>query len=266
MRRTSAGTMLGIAAWAVLTSTTVAHHPDPAFAGALFAQDQHVEYGWRSGQVPPLWMRAAIDDAAIDNNISRRSKAATFGYDNSAPSSIAYGTPDPCGDEAAACMRRYAPDSFAMWMRPHGYQMDWGTFRWCESLRDVPERMLRRRSGGTPRVRPRPGPRPPRGRLSDEADYRDSIMNSIARPKPNAFYNAHRYAKCDVATLQRKYDVRDWSYDDRGVPDAGHHHHDLRERPERRLPGPGRLRCRASDSGTSTPTAGWATTRCRAGT
>ena len=42
----------------------------------------------------------------------------------------------PCSSYGIACMNRTGvPDSFAgMWFRPHGWQFDWGTLKWCQAL------------------------------------------------------------------------------------------------------------------------------------
>src|SRR3712207_8349158 len=43
--------------------------------------------------------------------------------------------------------------------------------------------------------------------LADESDYRDSVVQTVSRAKPRSGWNAHAYGRCDVAQLQRQYDV-----------------------------------------------------------
>ena len=75
----------------------LAHAPDPMLSNYLWEQNQHVPYKWKSGQVPPSWMKPAIHAAAVDNNESKYSKAATFGYSSSAASTVGYAEPSGCG-------------------------------------------------------------------------------------------------------------------------------------------------------------------------
>ena len=42
---------------------------------------------------------------------------------------------------------------------------------------------------------------------ADDRDYGDAVVQTYSRVKPNAFYDAHVYGRCDIATLQQVYDV-----------------------------------------------------------
>ena len=42
---------------------------------------------------------------------------------------------------------------------------------------------------------------------ADDSDYGDAVVQTYSRTKPKAFWNAHVYGRCDVATLQQVYDV-----------------------------------------------------------
>lgn len=189
-------------------SGVVAHSPDPTFSGALFDQDQQVGYRWRAGQWPPDWMRGAINAAADDSNDSRRSRAATFAYDSGSDSLIAYDEPTPCGALGAACTNRAnAPDSFNMWYRRQGYPFDWGSMRWCQAYSNAPDgcydaEAIALHEFGHVEVLAH------HEMLGNESDFLDSIMETTARTKPRAGYNAYLYARCDLATLQRKYDLQ----------------------------------------------------------
>ena len=43
--------------------------------------------------------------------------------------------------------------------------------------------------------------------LADDSDYGDAVVQTYSRAKPKAFYNAHVFGRCDIATLQQVYDV-----------------------------------------------------------
>jgi hypothetical protein len=184
-----------------------AHGPAPAFPGTLWAQDQRVDYRWRSGQVPPDWMKGAINAAADDSNDSRQSRAALLSYDSAGSSLIGYDEPTGCGELGAACTSRAgAPNSFVMYFRRQGYMFDWGALRWCQAYQSAPNGCYDAESIGLHEF----------GHVqildhhqmySDMSDYGSSIMEALARSKPTSFYNRHTFASCDVATLQRKYDV-----------------------------------------------------------
>jgi hypothetical protein len=42
---------------------------------------------------------------------------------------------------------------------------------------------------------------------ADDRDYTDAVVQTVSHTKPNVGWNAHVYGRCDVATLQRSFDV-----------------------------------------------------------
>jgi hypothetical protein len=178
--------------------------PDP-FMGSPFTQNQLLAYRWGSGAVPPTIIKTAINAAVDDANASRKSKAPTFGYDTGGSNSISYGVDVPCGVNGLACFRRDAPDWFAVYLRENGHRFDWGTLRWCEAT-DRPngcydaENITLDELGHVLGLDHHVN-------LPDDSDYGDAVVQTYSRVKPNAFYNAHVFGRCDVATLQQVYDV-----------------------------------------------------------
>ncbi len=178
--------------------------PDP-FMGSPFNQNQVLAYRWGSGAVPTTAIKTAINAAADDANASRKSKAPTFDYDAGGSNSISYGVDVPCGVNGLACFRRDAPDWFAVYLRENGHRFDWGTLRWCEATgrpdgcydaENITLDELGHVLGLDHHVN-----------LPDDSDYGDAVVQTYSRAKPKAFYNAHVFGRCDVATLQQVYDV-----------------------------------------------------------
>ena len=192
----------------VATSTSVlpalAATPDP-FMGSPFNQNQLLAYRWGSGAVPTTAIKTAINAAADDANASRKSKAPTFDYDAGGSNSISYGVDVPCGVNGLACFRRDAPDWFAVYLRENGHRFDWGTLRWCEAT-DRPngcydaENITLDELGHVLGLDHHVN-------LPDDSDYGDAVVQTYSRAKPKAFYNAHVFGRCDIATLQQVYDV-----------------------------------------------------------
>jgi hypothetical protein len=183
-----------------------AHGPDPVFSGGLFGQDQAVKYRWRSGSEPPAVIKTAIKDAAGDVNATRGSRAATFGYDASGSSVIAYGPGATCGVNGIACFTRTAPTSFTMWLREHGRVFDWGTLKWCQMYSDPPngcydaETIALDEFGHVEILAHH-------ANYSDDRDYLDAVVQTYSRTRPKEGWNEHVLGRCDIATLQREYDV-----------------------------------------------------------
>jgi hypothetical protein len=174
----------------------------------LWAQDQVVAYTWRSGQVPPAWLASAIDAAAVDVGLSRRSRAATFVRTAGAASLIAYGEPTGCSPAGLACFDRSgAPTSFKMWFRAHGYRFDWGTLRWCQALTTISngcydvENITLDEFGHVDILGHHVN-------LPDNSDYLDAVVQTYARARADPGWAAHVFARCDVARLQLEYDRR----------------------------------------------------------
>ena len=187
-----------------------AHSPDPVFNGPLFAQNQDVRFRWKAGQAPPAAMQAAILAGAADANATRNSRAATFRFDAGGASWINYGLDVGCGVNGLACFSRLnAPDSFTMSFRENGHRYDWGVLRWCE-MSGRPNGCFDARNSAldefghveilTHHVN-----------FADESDYVDAVVQTIQRVKPEVGYDAHAFGRCDVASLQRKYDMLNWT-------------------------------------------------------
>ncbi len=181
----------------------VAATPDP-FMGGPFPQNGLLAYRWVSGAVPPAAIKTAINAAADDVNASRKSKAPTFDYASTGSNAIGYGLSAPCGVNGLACFRRDAPDWFSVYLREHGHRFDWGVLRWCEVERvngcyDA-ENITLDELGHVLGLDHHQN-------LPDESDYGDAVVQMYSRARPRAFYNAHVFGRCDVATLQQVYDV-----------------------------------------------------------
>ncbi len=184
---------------------TLAATPDPILGGGLYAQNLLLTYRWSSAGTPPSAMKTAIRAGIDDANTTRRSKAPTFGYASGAGNLVYYGTSVPCGVNGLACMRRDPPDWFGVWYRENGHRYDWGTLRWCEmtgspsgcfeaenvALHEFGHVMILDHHVNLP----------------DDSDALDSVMQTYQPARPKAGWNAHAYARCDVATLQQQYDV-----------------------------------------------------------
>lgn len=186
---------------------TAAHGPDPIMGGALFAQDQRVAFRWRAGAVPVDEVAAAIKAAAADANASRASRAATFAYDVSGTSQVGYGADATCGINGIACFdRSAAPAGFTMWLREHGRSFDWGTLKWCQMYEAPPNGCYDAETVALDEF----------GHVQilghhlnepDDSDYLDAVVQTYSRTKPKDGWDMHAFGRCDVATLQREYDV-----------------------------------------------------------
>jgi hypothetical protein len=187
-------------------SAVQAHAPDPVLSGGLFAQDQRLGFKWRSGAEPPAAIKTAIRDAAAGINASRASRAATFAYDSAGTSVIGYGTGATCGVNGIACFTRTAPTSFTMWLREQGRVFDWGTLKWCQMYSSPPDGCYDAETIALDEF----------GHVEilahhenhdDDRDYLDAVVQTYSRTKPKEGWDEHVLGRCDVATLQLKYDV-----------------------------------------------------------
>jgi hypothetical protein len=187
-------------------ATAAGHGPDPVLGGPLFAQNQALLFDWRSGAAPPAAIKTAIKAAAADATSTRASKAATFAYDADGTNPIGYGVGATCGPNGIACFTRDAPDGFTMWFREQGHRFDWGTLKWCQSYANPPngcfdvETIALDEFGHVEILSHH-------ANYADERDYEDAVVQTVSRAKPEAGWNTHRFGACDVATLQREYDV-----------------------------------------------------------
>ena len=211
-RRRHAVTVLAVVPILLVAQTlpVLGHSPDPEIGWPKWNQDQVVRYRWMSGEVPPATMQTAIRDGVADSNASRGSRAATFAYDSAGSSTVEYGPNVFCGVNGLACADgSRAPTSFRIAFRPHGYRFDWGTLRWCQ-MQSTPtdgcfdvENVMLDELGHVQGLAHH-------GNYADDSDYGDAVVQSVSRARPRAFWNAHDFGRCDVATLQTRYDMASW--------------------------------------------------------
>jgi hypothetical protein len=202
--------LIAIVSAIVLSATHVAsssaHSPDPTVSSSLFAQDQKLAYRWRAGSEPPAAIKTAIKAAAAGINGSRGSRAATFAYDAAGASSVGYGAGATCGVNGIACFTRTAPKSFTMWLREQGHVFDWGTLKWCQTYAAPPNGCY----DATTIALDEFGHVEVLGHhvnYTDDRDYLDAVVQTYSRTKPKAGWDEHVLGRCDIATLQRVYDV-----------------------------------------------------------
>jgi hypothetical protein len=189
-----------------LPSPAGAHGPDPVLGNSWFDQDQALTFDWRTGSVPPAALRTAIRAAASDASTSRRSRAATIAYVDGGANPIGYGPGNTCGPNGIACFQRFPPAGFTMWFREQGYRFDWGSLRWCQMYASPPngcfdvETIALDEFGHVEGLGHHVN-------YSDARDYDDAVVQTVSRAKPDPGWNTHAFGRCDVATLQREYDV-----------------------------------------------------------
>ena len=155
-------------------------------------------------------MQQAIRLGAADANATRNSRAAIFIPDPAGASWINYGLDVACGVNGLACFSRVnAPNGFTMSFRENGHRYDWGVLRWCE-MNGRPNGCFDARNSALDEF----GHVEILGHhqnFADESDYLDAVVQTIQRTKPRPGYDAHVFARCDIATLQRKYDMLTWA-------------------------------------------------------
>jgi hypothetical protein len=181
--------------------SSLANNPTPA-GGATWSDNQQVPYRWKDGSKPPQWLRPAINAAAQDSNDTRQSRAAIFSHSADAKSWIGY-TPDIPTNYAVGYAVRNVPNSFNIRLRPHGHVLDWGKLRWCQFFDDPPNgcydaRMITLHEFGHVQTL---------GHVDESlgGDWLDSVMHAGPRTKAKIGWNQHHFGRCDVATLQKRY-------------------------------------------------------------
>lgn len=214
MRRMRRLAIAAAAAAVVALTLTVggasAHGPDPSLSGGPFGQNQDLRFRWRTGSEPTAAIKTAIKSAAADANASRASKAATFTYDASGSNPIGYGVGATCGVNGLACFSRTVPTSFTMWLREQGHVFDWGTLKWCQAYVTPPngcydaETIALDEFGHIETLDHHVN-------YTSNSDYEDAVVQTFSRTKPAAGWNKHTFGRCDVATLQRQYDMQSWT-------------------------------------------------------
>jgi hypothetical protein len=201
--------LAGVAVGAMLLATplaAIAHGPDPVLSNTFFAQDAVLRFDWRSGAAPPASLKTAIKAAAADVTATKASRAATFVYDSAGSNPIGYGAGNTCGPNGIACFTRSAPNGFTMWFREQGHTFDWGSLKWCQTYTDPPngcfdvETIALDEFGHVEGLDHHVN-------YADDHDYRDAVVQTVSRAKPTAGWNMHVFGRCDIATLQREYDV-----------------------------------------------------------
>ena len=201
------GVLLALILAAAHVPVVHAHGPDPTLGGGAMEQDIELEFRWRTGSEPPATLRTAILAAAVDVTESKRSRAGTFVFDAAAANPIGYGAGATCGVNGIACFTRTLPNRFTMWFRAQGHVFDWGTLKWCDTYATPPngcydvENVALDEFGHIEGLAHHVN-------YNDDRDYADAVVQTYSRTKPNAGYNAHRFGVCDVATLQRIYDIQ----------------------------------------------------------
>jgi hypothetical protein len=206
--------LASVAAALVILSQTfgdaAAHGPDPVLGGGPFGQNQDLRFRWRAGSEPTAAIKTAIKAAAADANATRASKAATFTYDAAGSNPIGYGVGATCGVNGIACFTRTVPTGFTMWLREQGHVFDWGTLKWCQAYASPPtgcydaETVALDEFGHVEVLGHH-------GNYADDSDYLDAVVQTYSRTKPAAGWNMHTFGRCDVATLQRQYDMQTWT-------------------------------------------------------
>jgi hypothetical protein len=174
--------------------------------GGLWAQNRVLEFRWRSGAEPPADIKLAIRRAADDLTATRASKAATFAYVAGGDSPIGYGAGATCGVNGLACFTRSVPGGFTMWLREQGHVFDWGTLRWCQMYSSPPNGCYDAETIALDEFGHIEG-LGHHANYSDDRDYLDAVVQTLSRTRPSAGWNMHVLGRCDVATLQREYDV-----------------------------------------------------------
>ncbi len=194
-----------------VTAPAAAHDPSPLIGWPAWAQDQVVRYRWMAGEVPPAAMQAAIRAGAADSNDSRGSRAATFVFDAGGTSTVEYGLNVFCGINGLACADgSNAPRTFRVGFREHGHRFDWGALRWCQMLATIAdgcydvENITLDELGHVLGLGHH-------ANFADDSDYGDSVVQTVSRARPRAHWNADTYGRCDVATLQTRYDMTAWN-------------------------------------------------------
>ena len=194
-----------------LARDVLAHGPDPVLSMNLYSQSETLTFRWDLDAAPPTAVKNAVIAAANEANNGRAARTPTFLLDAAGTGEIAYGGAVPCGVNGIACMHRdTAAHWFGVWFRPHGTVFDWGTLRWCQvqstptdgcfDLEDITLDEL-----GHVLVLDH------HDNFANESDYGDAVVQTVSHARPKTGWNTHAFGRCDIATLQRQYDVLSWA-------------------------------------------------------
>ncbi|MEO7119354.1 MAG: hypothetical protein ABIZ34_10325, partial [Candidatus Limnocylindrales bacterium] len=180
--------------------------PVPQYTPLTWAQDTLLGYRWAS-DAPNSWMRPGINAAAADVTSSRGSLAARFTYDAGSADDIQLRT-EMTGNclRSVACAHFDIPRSWYVRIRPQGTELDWGTVRWCQAYDDWPngcyevERVMLHEFGHVLGLA-----------HPEDFGFRlgtlETIMTARGQEKGETGWQTHRFLPCDVARLQRRYDL-----------------------------------------------------------
>ncbi len=202
MSRTRSTAAVALAALALVAAhSSLAATPTPA-SGATWAENQYVPYRWKSGAVPPDWLKPAINAAAADSNRSRAARAAVFAHESGATSWIGYTSDIPTNYAVGYAVRK-VPDSYNIRLRPQGYVLDWGKLKWCQFYDKWPDgcydaELITLHEFGHVQTL---------GHVDESLGepWLDSIMHAGPRTKAKIGWNEHDFGRCDVARLQIRY-------------------------------------------------------------
>ena len=201
MKRMITASVGAILALALAAGEASATPPTPA-SGTIWSPNQRVDYRWKDGNEPPLWLRPAINAAARDSTDSRASRAGIFSQSDSGASWISY-TGDIPTAYAIAYTVSNIPNYFTMRVRPQGYALDWGTLRWCQFYDTAPtgcydaEMIALHELGHAQTL----------DHADDAAvtDWTDTVMHWAPKTRAKAGWNQHVFGRCDIARLQIRY-------------------------------------------------------------
>ena len=177
--------------------------------GELWPQDAVLEFRWRPGAEPPADLRTAIRGGG-----GRRQRHAATARRRRSPTtragraSIGYGPGATCGVNGIACFTRSAPGrrlhDVAARARPRLRLGRAALVPACGAARRTAAttpRRSRSTSSATSRVLGH------HDNHADDRDYLDAVVQTVSRTKPREGWDMHVFGRCDVATLQLRYDV-----------------------------------------------------------
>jgi hypothetical protein len=181
--------------------------PVPVFSAGGWPRDSILLFRWHAGAVPPDWAKTPLLNGAADVSTTSRSRAPSFELRSGVDATVRYTPSFPTFCRyGIACAWRDMPVWWTVFIRPHGTDFAWGTLRWCQKngadgcfdLRRVMIHELGHIVGLD-------HPENHGFRLGSG----DSVMQAITPARPTAGSARHSFGRCDVASLQRVYDVPD---------------------------------------------------------
>ena len=208
--RRAAGALIAAVLVLGLAVPALAGPPTPVLGWPAWHQDQVVRFRWLEREVPPLALRNAILAGVARANESKYSRGPTFISDPAGTSSVEYGVNVFCGVNGIACANALnAPNSFRIAYREQGHRFDWGQLRWCALLAAPADgcfdagMVMIHELGHVHGLDHYPA--------VPEDQYDDSVMHSVSRSRPRSGWNAASFGRCDIATLQTRYDMTSWT-------------------------------------------------------